>query len=57
MWLRNIRLRNKILQALYRPRSTSSKVNVFSAQSLSLFDELDKAIEEKITPLLSEFFE
>ncbi|MCL2198192.1 MAG: hypothetical protein FWB80_04635 [Defluviitaleaceae bacterium] len=55
MWLKSVRIRNKILQALYRPRATKSAV--FSSQSLSIFDELDKAIEEKITPLLSEFFD
>ncbi|MCL1862700.1 MAG: hypothetical protein FWF78_03940 [Defluviitaleaceae bacterium] len=55
MWQRNVRLRNKILQVLYRPRIVKS--SVFSSQSLSIFDELDKAIEEKITPIFSELFE
>jgi hypothetical protein len=42
------RLKNKILQIFYRPR--------ISSKNISFFDELEKNIEEKITPLLEDFF-
>ena len=48
------RIRNKILQLLYRPKNT--KNTFLSAQTLDAFSAIDKAIEKKITPLLSGLF-
>ena len=48
------RTRNRILQALYRPRI--SRGRFFSVQALATLDEIDRSIEDTITPLLSEFF-
>ncbi|MCL2455947.1 MAG: hypothetical protein FWD19_00185 [Defluviitaleaceae bacterium] len=50
-----IRLRNRILQAFYRPPSRK-KIFLFPAQTVSVFDELEEKIEKNITPLLAEFF-
>ncbi|MCL2047130.1 MAG: hypothetical protein FWG87_00240 [Defluviitaleaceae bacterium] len=52
-----IRLRNRLLQAFYRPFSAQRK-GLFSlpSETLSIFDELDKRIEENISPLFSELF-
>jgi hypothetical protein len=49
-----IRIRNRLLQLLYRPKAARSRY--ISAEALSLFDEWDKKIEEKITPLLASLF-
>jgi len=51
-----IRIRNRLLQHLYRPRA-GSKSRFLSAETLAAFDELDKAVEKKITPLLADFFD
>jgi len=48
------RLKNRILQAMYRPKVSRSRL--LSGDALSFIDELDRRIEEKITPLLSELF-
>jgi hypothetical protein len=48
-----ILIRNRLLQAFYRPAPRKS---FMSAKSFSALDAIDKSIEEKITPLLSEFF-
>ena len=48
--MRLFRIRNRVLQYIYRPVPRKS---IFSAKSLAAMDALDKAIEEKITPLLS----
>ncbi|MCL1882616.1 MAG: hypothetical protein FWF81_02540 [Defluviitaleaceae bacterium] len=51
------RVRNRILQALYRPKSRQNRIFTVPAQTLTIFDEWENSIEEKITPLLSEFFD
>ena len=54
MYQYRTRLRNRILQALYKPRRGKSKY--FSEQALAALNELDCRIEEQITPFLSELF-
>jgi len=49
------RIRNKLLQMFYKPRR--GKSSLFTAQAMSALDEIDRHIEEKITPLLTEIFE
>jgi len=46
------RLRNRLLQAMYRPRRS----RILLGNPLLFLDELDSHIEEKITPLLTELF-
>ncbi|MCL2571905.1 MAG: hypothetical protein FWE11_05835 [Defluviitaleaceae bacterium] len=55
MYQYRIRIKNKILQKLYRPRRT--KIPFFTIQAMEALEEIDRRIEEKITPLLSELFE
>ena len=53
MTFSRVRIKNRILQAMYRPRVKSFvPINVMRA-----LDDIDKGIEEKITPFLAEFFE
>jgi len=54
MYQYRIRIRNRILQKLYRPRR--GKCRFISTQAIEALDEIDRCIEEEITPLLSEFF-
>jgi hypothetical protein len=49
-----IRIRNRILQKMYRPRQKRSRL--LSAHTMASLDAIDKSIEEKITPLLSGLF-
>jgi hypothetical protein len=49
------RIRNRILQLFYRPRPAGNPF--FPSGTLSAFDAIEKAIEEKITPLLSGLFD
>ena len=46
------RIQNRILQAMYRPKV--SRTSFISGDTLTFLDELDKHIDEKITPLLAE---
>jgi hypothetical protein len=46
------RLRNRILQAFYRPPSSSRRRGLLNP----VFSELDEIIEKNITPLLAELF-
>jgi len=55
MYRYHIRIRNRILQKLYRPRRWQG-ISFVSAQAISALDEIDRRIEEQITPLLSELF-
>jgi len=55
MYKYRTRFRNKILQKFYKPRR--SKNSFITSQALSALDEIDRHIEEKITPLLAELFE
>ena len=48
------RLRNRILQMMYRPRRGKSRF--FSKDVVDALYEIDRRIEEDITPLLSELF-
>ncbi|MCL2204676.1 MAG: hypothetical protein FWB88_12140 [Defluviitaleaceae bacterium] len=50
-----IRLRNRLLQMLYKPRKGESRY--VSTEARSFLDDLDKKINEKITPLLASLFE
>ena len=54
MYQYRIRIRNRVLQKLYRPRK--GRRRFLTAQALCALDEIDRRIEEKITPLLSELF-
>ena len=47
------RIKNRILQLMYRPRASRSYL---PADTLSFLDELERGLEEKITPLLSDLF-
>ena len=49
------RLRNRVAQLLYRP--VVPKPSYLSEDALSFLDALDKAVEEKITPLLDDLFD
>jgi hypothetical protein len=49
-----IRLRNRLLQFFYKPYK--GKTRFISAEALSFLDDLDKKLEEKITPLLDSLF-
>jgi len=49
------RTRNRILQAFYRP--TKYKKGLLPKNILSALDEIDKGIEETITPLLNDLFD
>ena len=51
--MRIFRFRNRILQLLYRP----VPLRIFSEQTLSTFDALDKAINKNVTPLLAELLD
>ena len=53
MYQYRIRIRNRILQKFYRPRRGKSLI---SAQAIAALEEIDRRIEEDITPLLSEIF-
>ena len=54
MYQYRIRIRNRILQKLYRPRR--SRGRFLTARTLAALDEIDRRIEEEITPLLSGLF-
>ena len=54
MYQHRIRIRNRILQKLYKPRHRRRRF--LTAQALSALEEIDRRIEEEITPLLSGFF-
>jgi len=51
-----IRIRNRLLQAFYRPQLSRRGLLALPAQTLSIFDEIENGIEKNITPLLSDFF-
>jgi len=48
------RIKNRIMQAMYRPRMSRNRL--ISGDALSFIDELEQRIEEKITPLLDDLF-
>lgn len=54
MYNYRIRIRNRLLQAFYRPKGAKSQM--FSRQTLSVLDEIDKKIEETITPIFKDLF-
>jgi len=54
MTINRYRIRNRILQKLYRPRRGQGRF--FTSQILASIDEIERRIEEEITPLLSELF-
>ncbi|MCL2406123.1 MAG: hypothetical protein FWC92_11350 [Defluviitaleaceae bacterium] len=55
MYQYRIRIQNRILQKLYKPRRGKSRF--ITTQALSALEEIDRHIQEKITPLLSELFD
>jgi len=55
MYQFRIRIRNRILQKLYKPRRGKSRF--IPAQAMEALEEIDRRIEETITPLLSDLFE
>ena len=55
MYAYRIRIRNRLLQKLYKPRKSPSKFFA-SEKAIKALDEIDKSISEKITPLLSDLF-
>jgi len=54
MYQYRIRIRNRILQKFYKPKRAKSRF--ISSQAIAALEELDRRIEEEITPLLSELF-
>ena len=48
------RFRNRILQMMYRPQRSKSRF--FSQDAIDALKEIDRRIEEDITPLLSGLF-
>jgi len=54
MYQYRVRIRNKLLQMLYKPKR--SKGIFITNKAMSALDEIDRHIEEKVTPLLSELF-
>jgi len=54
MYQYRVRIRNKLLQKLYKPKR--SKSSFITTKAMSALDEIDRHIEEKVTPLLSELF-
>ena len=48
------RIKNRILQAMYRPRT--SRKRFISGDALSFFDELEQRLEEKIAPIWDDLF-
>ena len=57
------RMRNRLLQVTYRPLAKKSK-GPSGEKGLSVFDELvkgfeelEKSVEEKLSPILSEFYD
>ncbi|MCL2839325.1 MAG: hypothetical protein FWE05_01015 [Defluviitaleaceae bacterium] len=50
------RMRNRLRQTFYKPLRPRSQNKVLASKVLAAFDEIDKNIEEKITPLLSGLF-
>jgi len=49
-----IRIKNRLLQKLYRPRR--NRARFLSADILQTLDEIDSRIEEVITPFLEDIF-
>jgi hypothetical protein len=49
-----LRLRNRLRQLFYKP--VIKKPRFISAAAVSFFDELDKTLEEKLTPLFDDLF-
>ena len=54
MYQHRIRIKNRLLQMFYRPRRKQGRI--LNARTMSVLDELDRHIEEEITPLLSGLF-
>ena len=48
------RIKHRILQAMYRPKVPHRRF--MSGNALAFLDDLENALEEKITPLLSDLF-
>ena len=57
MWNNRMRIRNKILQFMYRPRVSRNGFSFLSKDFLSVLDEIESGIEKNITPLLSDLFD
>jgi hypothetical protein len=55
-FMRMYRIRNRLLQLFYRPPHVTRRLPLPS-RAWALVDEIDQAIEEKITPLLAGLWE
>ena len=56
MYQYRVRIRNRLLQLFYKPRRNKNGFFALSDQALSALDEIDRRINEEITPLLSDLF-
>jgi len=54
MYQYRIRIKNRLLQKLYRPRRRSTRF--LTADALQALEEIDRRIEEAVTPFLDDFF-
>jgi len=55
MYQYRIRIRNLLLQKMYKPRRGKSRF--ISAQAMEALEEIERRIEDTITPLLADLFE
>ena len=55
MFSNRIRLRNRVLQAFYKPRKRKS--HFISEDAYDFLEELETRIEEHVTPLLASLFD
>jgi len=54
MYQYRIRIKNRILQKLYRPRRRNTRF--LTTEVLQALDEIDRRIEEVITPFMDDIF-
>jgi len=54
MYQYRIRIRNRLLQKFYKPRRVKSRF--ITSQAMEALNEIDRRLEEEITPLLAEIF-
>jgi len=54
MFYNHRRFKNRLLQAMYRPRMGNGS-RLFKDDVMAFFDEIDNKIEEKIAPFYDEF--
>ena len=54
MLFKHKRIKNRILQAMYRPKQPGR--SLFSGDALGFLDELEQRIEEKVAPIIDDLF-